>query len=44
MELDTHLEIALRVEYVRGDDVTTIKELVDHVGRMLTRLLVRPQS
>jgi four helix bundle protein len=38
MELDTHLEIALRAGYI--DHTTTAKSfaLIDHAGRMLTRL------
>jgi four helix bundle protein len=38
MELDTHLEIALRRRYVAAERLATGVELMDHVGRMLTRL------
>jgi four helix bundle protein len=38
MELDTHLEIALRRRYLTAARLSTGAELIDHVGRMLTRL------
>ena len=37
-EVDTQLEIAVRVGYVARDSTTDLVELTDHLGRMLTRL------
>jgi four helix bundle protein len=37
-ELDTHLEIALRLGYVSETDLALAAEQIDHVGRMLTNL------
>ena len=41
MELETHFEIALRLEYLRQADLAPVTELIDHVGRMLTNLGAR---
>ena len=38
MEIDTILEAAVRIGYLDHEDVAPCLELVDHVGRMLTRL------
>ena len=38
MELDTHFEMATRAGYLSGQDLSKSLELIDHVGRMLTRL------
>ncbi len=38
MELDTHLEIAVRAAYVEYRVSAKAFALIDHVGRMLTRL------
>ena len=40
-ELDTLLDAAERLSYVRGDERRLAAELTDHVGRMLTRLIER---
>ena len=39
MELDTHLEIAIRLNYVQAKDVEPLLPLVDQVSRMLTTLI-----
>ena len=41
MELETHIEIAFRLEYLRADDLDKGRELIDHVSRMLNRLTAR---
>lgn len=41
MELGTHIEIALRLHYVHEDDLTSFRELLDHAGRKLSRLIAR---
>jgi four helix bundle protein len=41
MEVDTLLEVAERRHYVEPEDLATVRELVDHIGRMLTRLWMR---
>jgi four helix bundle protein len=38
MELDTHLEIAVRAQYFDEGTMSKSLALIDHVGRMLTRL------
>jgi four helix bundle protein len=38
-ELDTLLEGARRVNYFTEHDLARSQELIDHVGRMLTRLI-----
>src|SRR5215211_6598183 len=38
MEVDTILEAALRLEYLTTEDIAPAVEMVDHVGRMLTKL------
>jgi four helix bundle protein len=43
-EVETLLEIALGLGYTSEEELTTIRELLDHVGRMLTRLLKRLAS
>jgi four helix bundle protein len=40
-EVDTLMEIALGLGYVNEKELANIRELLDHVGRMLTRLLKR---
>src|SRR5687768_6502165 len=39
MELETHVEIAMRLEYAQRGDVEPLLQLVDQVNRMLTRLI-----
>ena len=39
MELDTHLEIAVRLQYANEKDVEPLVQLIDQVSRMLTRLI-----
>ena len=41
MELDSHLELARRLNYVGEADLVLARELIDRVGRMLTRLAMR---
>jgi four helix bundle protein len=41
MELATHIEIALRLQYVRENELAVARELIDHTGRMLNRLITR---
>ena len=38
MEVDTILEAALRLGYLTAEDIASAVEMVDHVGRMLTKL------
>lgn len=38
MEIDTILEAAVRLEYLSADEIESALEMLDHVGRMLTRL------
>jgi four helix bundle protein len=38
-EVETLVEIACGLEYVREEELALVRELLDHVGRMLTRLL-----
>src|SRR5690349_4824439 len=37
-ELDTHLEIAVRLGYLAHSELGTVKDRLDRVGRMLRRL------
>jgi four helix bundle protein len=37
-EIDTQVEIAVRVEYTTREALVEISELLDHIGRMLTNL------
>ncbi|HET7565201.1 MAG TPA: four helix bundle protein [Gemmatimonadaceae bacterium] len=39
MELATHIEVALCLNYLREDEVTPCRELIDHTGRMLSRMI-----
>jgi len=41
MELETCAELECRLGYASADDVLSLRELLDHVGRMLTRLTRR---
>ena len=41
MEVQTLLVVAGRLGYVEAADLTAAHELIDHVGRMLTRLWLR---
>ena len=38
-EVETLAEIAHGLEYIRKEELAMFRELLDHVGRMLTRLL-----
>ena len=40
-EVETLTEIALGLGYLREEELAPFRELLDHVGRMLTRLLKR---
>jgi four helix bundle protein len=40
-ELETLTEISLRLGYVKLDELAEFRELLDYVGRMLTKLLKR---
>ncbi|HEX5436180.1 MAG TPA: four helix bundle protein [Gemmatimonadaceae bacterium] len=44
LELDTHLELALRLNYVCERDVDGARRLLDQVSRMLNRLIARLRS
>ncbi len=44
LEADTHLEVARACGYVDANDLANAYELVDAVGRMLTRLIDRLQT
>jgi four helix bundle protein len=37
-ELDTQLEIAVRIGYLQREAMAAVAGLLDHIGRMLTRL------
>jgi four helix bundle protein len=39
MELDTHLELALRVGYIKVEQHTAIRAKLDEVGRVLNGLM-----
>jgi four helix bundle protein len=43
LELATCVEIACRLNYASAGDLDVARELIDHVGRMLTRLVTRLQ-
>ena len=43
-EVETLAEIALGLQYISKEELTDFRELLDHVGRMLTRLLKRPEA
>ena len=43
-EVETLLEIALGLGYTSEEELATVRELLDHVGRMLTRLLKRLEA
>jgi len=38
-ELETHIEIARMLSYIPASEVGAVQELIDHVSRMLTRLI-----
>lgn len=40
-EVDTLIEIALGLGYLKEQELANTRELLDHLGRMLTRLLKR---
>jgi four helix bundle protein len=40
-EVETLAEIAHGLEYIKEEELAEFRELLDHVGRMLTRLLKR---
>lgn len=44
MELETVVEIALRLNYLSDEEVVQGRELIDHVSRMLNRLGSRLKS
>ena len=39
-ELDSHLEVARCLEYLAPDSLTVALDLLDHTGRLLTRLIL----
>jgi four helix bundle protein len=43
-ELDTQLELAIRLHYTTSDSTTALAELLDHVGRMLHKLVSSLES
>jgi four helix bundle protein len=43
-ELHSHITIGLRLEYVNEEQLARFRELLDHVGRMLTKLIARLES
>jgi len=43
-EVETLAEIALGLQYISKEELTDFRELLDHVVRMLTRLLKRPEA
>jgi four helix bundle protein len=43
LEPATYVEIACRLDYVSAGDLHVARELIDHVGRMLSRLVTRLQ-
>jgi four helix bundle protein len=43
-EVETLAEIARGLGYLRKEELAEFRELLDHVGRMLTRLLKRLQA
>ena len=40
-EVETLAEIAFGLQYISSEELAEFRELLDHVGRMLTRLLKR---
>ena len=40
-EVDTHLEFALRLDYATAASIASIRELLDGVAALLTRLIMR---
>ena len=40
-EVETLVEIAFGLQYISEEELAEFRELLDHVGRMLTRLLKR---
>ena len=38
-EVDTHLEFALRLQYAPRDAINEVRELLDHDGALLNRLI-----
>jgi four helix bundle protein len=43
-ELDTQLELAIRLNYITSEAAAAIVELLDHVGRMLRKLVSSLES
>jgi four helix bundle protein len=43
-ELDTQLELAIRLNYTTSEAAAAIVELLDHVGRMLHKLVSSLES
>jgi len=43
-EVETLAEIARGLEYISDEELANLRELLDYVGRMLTRLLTRLRS
>ena len=43
-ELDTQLELAIRLHYTTSESTIAIAELLDHVGRMLHKLVSSLES
>ena len=43
-ELETHIEIARMQSYIPANQLETAQELIDHVSRMLTRLIISLQG
>src|SRR5262245_54662198 len=43
-EVETLAEIAYALGYIRDEELAEFRELLDHLGRMLTRLLKRLQA
>jgi four helix bundle protein len=40
-EVETLVEIAFGLQYISNEELAEFRELLDHLGRMLTRLLKR---
>jgi len=43
-EVETLVEIACGLEYISEEELASFRELLDHVGRMLTRLLKKLEA
>jgi four helix bundle protein len=43
-EVETLAEIAFGLQYISNEELAEFRELLDHVGRMLTRLLKRLEA